>query len=322
MARNPYQWRRVLNDYFVFSKGQRRAVMMLCAVIFLLFFVPALYNYFFKTVTQKADPVLIEQVAGLKVYKDSGYKNQPAETTDYAAYAQPSPPTSHEGRSALFFFDPNTASISDWQRLGIHDKTIETIQKYLSKGGHFYKAADIKKIYGLRENDVNRLIPYVQIVKAETYVRSAETTKQANAFSTNKTPNTTKAVDINVADTAAYKALPGIGSKLAARIVNFREKLGGFYAVAQVGETFGIADSVFQKIKPFLVLKSTTLTKRNINTATVDALKTPYIPNNVANAIVQYRTHNGNFSSVADLKKIPLIDDALFDKIAPYLTVE
>jgi DNA uptake protein ComE-like DNA-binding protein len=41
-------------------------------------------------------------------------------------------------------------------------------------------------------------------------------------------------VDINSADTSAFIALPGIGSKLAARIVNFRDKLGGFYSIEQV----------------------------------------------------------------------------------------
>ena len=42
-------------------------------------------------------------------------------------------------KGELFYFDPNTISTSDWKRLGLRDKTIKTIENYLSKGGHFYK---------------------------------------------------------------------------------------------------------------------------------------------------------------------------------------
>ncbi|HKP31794.1 MAG TPA: hypothetical protein VJT83_03680, partial [Chitinophagaceae bacterium] len=37
----------------------------------------------------------------------------------------------------LFYFDPNTASKEEWERLGIREKTVRTILNYLSKGGHF-----------------------------------------------------------------------------------------------------------------------------------------------------------------------------------------
>jgi len=62
-------------------------------------------------------------------------------------------------------------------------------------------------------------------------------------------------IDINVADTTAFIALPGIGSKLANRIVSFRSKLGGFHSVEQIREVYGLKDSVYQRILPFLTLK-------------------------------------------------------------------
>ena len=49
-----------------------------------------------------------------------------------------------------FYFDPNTLSKDGWQKLGIRDKTIKTIQNYLSKGGHFRKPEDLQRVYGLR----------------------------------------------------------------------------------------------------------------------------------------------------------------------------
>jgi len=115
--------------------------------------------------------------------------------------------------------------------------------------------------------------------------------------------------------------LPGIGSKLAARIVNFRDKLGGFYSVDQVGETYGLADSTFQKIKGSLQL-SGSVKKFNINTATKDELKIhPYIKWNLANAIVEYRNQHGAFKSLDELKNIVLIDEVTFEKIVHYLSL-
>ncbi len=131
-----------------------------------------------------------------------------------------------------------------------------------------------------------------------------------------------KVIDINKADTTVFISLPGIGSKLASRIVTYREKLHGFTSVEQMGETFGLPDSTFQKIKPRLIVTDGGITKININTATPEQLKTPYINYNLANIIFQYRTQHGPYKNLSDLKKIMLIDNALFNKISPYLTLD
>lgn len=132
-----------------------------------------------------------------------------------------------------------------------------------------------------------------------------------------------KPFDINTADTSAFIALPGIGNKLANRIISFREKLGGFYKIEQVAETYGLQDSVFQKIKSKLLATNPVLKQLDINTAGPDELKQhPYIRYILANAIVQYRTQHGNFNSVSDIKRIQIVTDEIFDKLAPYLTVK
>ena len=115
--------------------------------------------------------------------------------------------------------------------------------------------------------------------------------------------------------------MPGIGSKLAARIVNFRDKLGGFYSVSQVGETYGLPDSTFQKIKGSLQLGGT-VKRLDVNSATKEQLKThPYIKWNLANAIVEYRNQHGAFKSLDELKNITIIDDTTFEKIVHYLSL-
>jgi competence protein ComEA len=87
-------------------------------------------------------------------------------------------------------------------------------------------------------------------------------------------------------------------------------------------ETYGLPDSTFQKIRTKLVLAKPAVKQIDINTATVDEMKShPYIRYNLANAFMQYRTQHGNFSSVADIKKIMIITDDIFNKVSPYLTI-
>jgi len=121
----------------------------------------------------------------------------------------------------------------------------------------------------------------------------------------------------------AWIALPGIGSKLAARIVTFRERLGGFYSIKQVADTYGLPDSTFSKIEPLLQCDHSAVRQIDINVADANALKQhPYIRWNIANAIVQYRAQHGNFKTLEDLQQLALITPEIFEKIKPYLKLE
>jgi DNA uptake protein ComE-like DNA-binding protein len=127
--------------------------------------------------------------------------------------------------------------------------------------------------------------------------------------------------DINTADTAAFIALPGIGSKLASRIVLFREKLGGFYDVRQIGEVYGLPDSVFRKISPMLKCDPDRIRKIDINTVGKETLKVhPYIRWQLANALVAYRDQHGAFRSAEDISKLENIDTDAVKKMMPYIS--
>lgn len=130
-------------------------------------------------------------------------------------------------------------------------------------------------------------------------------------------------IDINKADSAAWESLRGIGPVLAARIIRFREKLGGFYAIAQIRETYGLPDSTFNKIQPYLRLNAVSLKKLDLNSADEQTLaQHPYIRYKLARLIVLYRSNNGPFSQPSDLLGIPLVDDSIYRKIEHYIKTE
>lgn len=314
-----------LSGYLNFTKKERWGTFVLLFLITITLLIPFFFPYFISK--KKNDPSGFEkEIATLNIkQQDSAtrFNKESADENDYPNYYQSSEKNyySKQPKGELFYFDPNTLPAEGWKKLGIRDKTIITIQKYISKGGKFYKPEDIGKIWGLHEDEVNRLVPFVRIESTnnEKYVF---TESKGLAKAPEKPNNPKTIIDINTADTSALIALPGIGSKLANRIIAFRDKLGGFYKVEQVTETYALPDSTFQKIRDKLMIGSPSVKKININKATIDELKAhPYIRYNMANAIVQYRNQHGDFTAVSDLKKIMMVTDEIYNKAEPYLSV-
>jgi competence ComEA-like helix-hairpin-helix protein len=305
--------KEVLQAYFTFTRRDRIGIITLSSLIVIIYAVPFLFASKVRSFPARQTELLGKAVDTLALKqrtnqyagnndKDGSYQDQPAGTKNFMS-------------GELFQFDPNTLSAGGWQKLGLSEKTSKTIDKYRSKGGKFYKPEDIKRIWGMPEGFYERVKDYIVIA-------SVQNNYHQNAFEKTtytKPEKKVAVVNINEADTSAFIALPGIGGKLAARIVNFRDKLGGFYSIEQVGETYGLSDSSFQKIKGSLQL-SGTVKRLNINTATKDELKVhPYIKWNLANAIVEYRNQHGAFKSLDELKNIVIIDEGTFEKIVHYL---
>ena len=321
-------WKYFLHEYFSFTKKERTGIFILLSLILFCITVPFLYPFFNPEEIYDRSK-FDREISALKILRADSASvkknyNKNFDESNYSNYYEP-PERNYYSRSRgeLFYFDPNTASANDWKRLGIRDKTAETIQRYLSKGGHFYKADDISKIWGLHKDDVERLLPYVRIENSKKeYAGNRTEFKHTPPDSYRDKKPLPQVIDINAGDTSAFISLPGIGSKLAQRILSFRDKLGGFYSVDQVKETYGLPDSTFQIIKSKLIVNNTSVKKINLNTATLDEMKShPYLKFNFANAIIQYRNQHGNFTSVTDVKKIMIITDEIFNKMAPYFTI-
>lgn len=322
---------KLSQTYFYFTRKEKRGSLLLLIVVLLFCMAPFLYPLLSKnaiTEENKFDSVLASLKTKQAAANQKKY-NARQRDEDYRAYDHPS--SNHyttyasKTKGTLFYFDPNTLPAEGFKKLGLRDKTIATILNYRSKGGKFRQPEDIKKIWGLFPDEAERLLPFIRIAESITEEGYAKTNYQTNYKSYQSTSaeksRELASIEINGADTAAFISLPGIGSKLSQRIINFRDKLGGFYAVDQVGETFGLPDSVFKKIKPLLQI-SGDVKKININTATVDELKAhPYIKYHLANAIGQYRLQHGDFKLLEDIKKIMIINEELYKKMLPYLTL-
>lgn len=219
----------------------------------------------------------------------------------------------------LFHFDPNAAGEADFLRLGLPQWTVRSILNYRAKGGTFRNREDFRKIYNLDAKDYARLEGWM--VFAQLTAPTAATS--ANAENAPKTRQP-RMIDINLADAETWQHLPGIGEKRAQQIVKYRAALGGFLSIEQVGEMYGLPDSVFRNIRPALALQPGNIRRINLNIAGEEDLdKHPYISPKQAKLIVAYRTQHGAYPTVDDLGKIAAFSDKKWlDKIRPYLTTE
>jgi len=318
-------WKEIIADYFTFTRRERIGILITLGVIIILAFSPTFFSSHEGAKVYKPDTTWITAIRKLEQKEKSTDPRSNDDDENYAFQYDPSRTTNNKPAGELFYFDPNTLSKEGWLKLGIRDRTITTIVNYLNKGGQFRKPEDLQRVYGLRKNEFERLAPFIRI-QGESKVNTEKILSVKNSPAESPVPfksYRSVPVDINSADTSAFVALPGIGSKLATRIINFREKLGGFYSIDQVAETFGLPDSTFQKIKQYLTLEPNTIKKININTATTEELKShPYIRWNIANTVIAYRNEHGAFSKAEDIKKIMTITDDLYKKMAPYLVIQ
>jgi len=294
-----------LNKYFGFSKGEFNGLLLLILIIVVLKAIPIIYGY--TRPIEKDDPNLLTQIQKITV-ADEKYASNLRDKIENS---------SPEKTARLFNFDPNTLDADGWQTLGLSPKQSKAIINYTSKGGKFYKPEDLQKMYTISPEMYKKILPYVKIA-----VKDLNTSKKYIPFE--KKEFVKKApviVDINQADSAKLDEIKGIGAAFAKRIIKYRERLGGFYKKEQLMEVYGLDSVKYAEIKDQISISNAPLKTININTAAFDDLKrNPYLSYKQINAIIQYRKQHGNYSNIADLKKIAILNQQVIDKIAPYIS--
>lgn len=212
----------------------------------------------------------------------------------------------------LFSFNPNKTTMEDWMRLGLSERNAKTINNYVAKGGYFKRKEDLKKIYGIPSQLIDNIMP-LAVFDDEPKITSQQPVKIVK----------TKQVlhlDINAADSSTLTMLPGIGERLASRIVRYRNRLGGFVQVSQLLEVYGLQDSILDKIAPLIfVTPSFSIDKIDINKIDYTLLtKHPYMTYSMAKIILAYRKAHGNIIGVDEMYSIAGIPQEQLVKFLPY----
>lgn len=165
-----------------------------------------------------------------------------------------------------FKFNPNTVSKEDLQRLGFSEKQAQSIINYREKGGRFRRKSDFAKSFVVSDSVFKRLEPYIVIPKT----------------------------DLNLADSAAFDALPGIGGWFATKMIAYRKELGGYSYKEQLMDIKNFDQEKFDALKDLVIISKKSAKPFALWTLPADSLRMhPYIRNyETAKSIILFRENN------------------------------
>ena len=227
-----------------------------------------------------------------------------------------------EKPDSLFTFDPNTVDSVSLTRLGFSPKQARTFLNYRRGGGKFHTKEDFGKSFVVSEQMYDKLSPYIDIqgrdARAEAPARKDERKRD---FAKPETATERKTLtELNAADTSELQKLRGIGSYYARRIVEYRNRLGGFLHPEQLMEIRGIDSARFALFRDWISLDTALIDGIDLNNADERALgRHPYIGFHLARSILKYKSFRKTIASTDELVENKILTAQQAEKISPYL---
>jgi len=308
--------------FFYFSKSERRGLMVLSVLVALL--AATLCCCRLGLIGSSNSPLAYADSVRL----DSALAKLAGDKSPGKGYRQTY--QTPQQTPLLSRFDPNDADSLQLSRLGLSSFIVRNILRYRDKGGVFRTLESFAKLYGLPAEQYEQLKPYIVIGeeygtkpkrrKADTlpppFVADAPQPRRWERVE--KYPEGT-VVDLNRADTAELKRIPGIGSGYARQIVSRRTRLGGFYAVEQLREIASLPDSVHRWFRvatpPHQPLR--------VNHMDVERLRShPYLNFYQAKAIVEHRRKFGKLKSLSQLSTYEAFTEKDLKRLSHYVTFD
>lgn len=278
------------------SKRNRRGVLILGVVLLVIIFSPRiLAGYFQDNSLEYTVEELDEVEKQILDSKTSRKKKNSKKKKERYTVPQAT-------------FDPNEYGLSDWIKLGLSEKQANVVIRFTQHG--VYSNEELKKIFVISDE-------LFGLIKDSTYYPTRP--QKISAFSPAVNRTIEKKIQLNAATHDELIELNGIGDYYAKKIIEYREKLGGFHSQEQLLELWKFTPEKLAKIKDQLLV-SGELQKININQASYEELvKHPYVSSKVANSIVKMRSQRNGYKNLTDLLDSKLIDRELLNKLEPYI---
>jgi len=283
-----------LSGFFYFNKKERRGIYVLIVIIVLI----GIFNLALPFIMPKPEIDFAKYEQFISHYDSLMASNEKLQ----------------DPIIQYFNFDPNKLKIEEWLKLGLNIKQAQVIINYRDKGGVFSTKEDLRKIYSIDSALFSKLYPYISL---------PENRNRTSNKLTQKEDNITFQVELNTTDSIELFKIKGIGPVFASRIIKYRDLLGGYIAISQLQEVYGIDSLKYASIKDFFLPCNIELIHHlNINEADFkDLLKHPYISYDFTKDIVN-RRQKKVFDKAEDAFNDQFISDSLFQKLLPYLIIK
>lgn len=275
-------FKQLIQDYFTFSRNERKGIIVLIILIFLL----AVANkvlFYFET-PAKIDAAMLDSARHeLGLVNDSLNQKEPIKS--------------------LFYFNPNTIDPVALDSLDIPEPVKLNLLKFRSKGGKIYSNADFKKIYGVTDQVYNQVSPFLLLENESNLQKRASSAPELFLF------------DPNRATDGEFLRL-GFSDWQIATIRKYLDKGGVFHDKADFFKIRVISENQKRILGDWVMIESAQKASSGekmvieavsveLNTADSIQLKQlPGIGGVLSKRIVKYRDLLGGFHSVSQLKEV------------------
>ena len=261
-------------DFFYYSKGERRGLIVLLCLITIAGILLILSN----NRENARDPESQQNNVNAHVQPDNSNNNQ--NLKDQSESGMSSSPDRNSGSNKN---TSSTSSAGSNSNKNLKNNSYPNKPAASSSGNADNKPVEKKESVSER---VERLTSYSR----PSYPRTEKFTEGT-------------VVELNTADTTMLKKVPGIGSTFAKRIVSYRDLLGGFYSVAQLSEIYGIDEDRYASLAQWFSADTELISKILLNTISQDSLnRHPYINYSQSRAIMQLRRQKGKLTGWENLQ--------------------
>ncbi len=225
-------------------------------------------------------------------------------------------------RPKIFPFNPNFITDYKGYTLGMSTAEIDRLHQFRKRDKWVNSAREFQSVTKISDSLLETISPYFKF--PDWVNKQSATSRKSKSVFPNAPKTFDQKIDLNVATAIQLQMVNGIGEKLSARIVNYRQRIGGFHSDIEIKEVYGLSTEVISRIlNQFTVKTPRHIIKININTATIDDLvKVKYIDYEIAAHIIEQRTLREGFQKIEDLTKVKGIPLNKIEIIELYLTFD
>lgn len=290
-----------MKSHFTFSKNERSGIFLLVAIILAFLSVYFFVDFSSEKIIDTSSNEIVKiqkEIDSLKL--SASIKSAPK----------------------IYPFNPNFITEYKAYTLGLSVKEFDKLKAYREQDKWINSVSDFKKVTGVSDSLLTRISPYF---KFPDWVTNPKPKKSKPNYTNSMVEKSySEKIDLNKATKEELQKVSGIGEALSDRIINYRNKLGGFSDDVQLTNVYGLEPSVIKKTTNLFTVKTPkVIDKININTASASDIATiPGVSFELAKEIWEFRRLREQIKSLSELEKIDKLSAVKLQLIQLYLYVE
>lgn len=222
-------------------------------------------------------------------------------------------------KPTLYPFNPNFISDYKGYRLGMTQNEINLLHQYRAAGKWINSKADFKRVTGVSKTWIDSIGPYF---KFPDWVSHSK--KNPKPYFKKSILSFSEKKDLNKVTASDLQQIYGVGEVLSERIINYRDKLGGFSGDVQLYEVYGLSHVVVERIQNQYTVKTPKPIKTmNLNAISASDIATiPGISFEKAKVIWEFVQLREGIKDLSELKNIEFLNEQKIALIELYLHLE